>query len=816
MKELASARSSFRWLLLAAAVLAALLWLSSLAFVIDSSARGKTAAIDLSQPLDPVSAPNWRDALLVRIAITDTAIQQQRGVVQWQAGERLGRTPLTVVADGRLRTIVLPIGIHPDWLGNVENVRIVFPKQNELEFVVTQAEMVERSPFALDALVGRALAPVTVTLPSFQSLILLTALILIVCLTLVAPSSGAFTQRRVLIGLIALVCIAASLSTIVEQSRLLPRLWQSFAGLDEPALALFVPHYADSAQVNSLLVEAAHALPDGDVLVLDAGPPASYLKVRSLYLLYPRQVTFAAPQSPQRPQAFVGVIQPANGRPPALGWQRVAGPLAGWEAWRAPGLPLPLPLPRANWSAWPQFLLAVSIVVFVGLSLAGLLGWQGVRGWASALTLGAGVLAWWMMVLSSASLPWTPASIALPLLGAGVAFMAIARRVQLPARAKVKEPAYLSKDARVVSALATLLVAFLFVCVVVQAGLLPFSDQDSWTTWGFNGRALFAEGSVQRFLARHGAGELNHASYPPGLPLFNAWVYLALNGVSERLVKLVMPLWWLSLIGLMWGEARRLTGTWAAVGLTFLVATTPLFLDHATLGNADLPFTVALFTAAIALTGWIRAGARRELVGAVIALAVAAWIKLDGIHLGVALLFCAGLGRALRCHQSHQTDIAQCAAGQVVIAMTALIALYAPWPLLTHAAGIVGETPSLAMVAVSGLPNFVQGVRIILSELLVSHNNSTWSLLGSGYHLLWPICLIVLLIQSHRLSRDPLLFFLVASTLSVIVFYTLIYVLRPYFSVERYLMHAAPLAVLTAVYAMRNDPACEGTAKSSQ
>lgn len=348
------------------------------------------------------------------------------------------------------------------------------------------------------------------------------------------------------------------------------------------------------------------------------------------------------------------------------------------------------------------------------------------------------------------------------------------------------------------------MIGLLFVCVTVQAGLLPFTDQDSWTTWGYNSRALFVEGSVLSFLARHGVSEMNHPSYPPGLPLLNAWVYLALGEVNEQLVKLAMPLWWLSLMGLIWNEARRLRSVWLATGLTLLAATTPIFLDHAALSNADLPFTVALTVAACALTRWIVAGAQKELAGGVLSLGVAAWLKLDGIYLGLAFLACAALARGLHLHLCGN-DSRRRLVGHSAIAMLALIVVYAPWMWLAAVADVAAEAPATAMLSVTGLSNLEQGLRVLFSELLLSYNNSTWSLLGAGYLLFWPMCAALIVVQGWKARRNAPFLFLVAATMVTLLFYTLIYVMRPFFSIDRYVMHAAPLALLAAIHALRDE-----------
>jgi 4-amino-4-deoxy-L-arabinose transferase-like glycosyltransferase len=343
----------------------------------------------------------------------------------------------------------------------------------------------------------------------------------------------------------------------------------------------------------------------------------------------------------------------------------------------------------------------------------------------------------------------------------------------------------------------------LFVSLLLGAGITPLSDQDSWTTWGYNSRALFVAGSITRFLAEQGQNELNHPSYPPGQPLLTTWAYVALGGIDERLGKLLMPFWYLALMGLVWTELRRRIRPWPAAGLTLLLATTPFLLDHAMLGNADLPFTVTMTLAALGLLRWVEQGAWRWLLAGGLALGMAAWIKLDGFYLGVALLTIGGLVRSVHLRQVRLAGWWTTWMG-VLVALLLLVGLQVAWQHLTQRAGIVSETPSSAMLMVNGWENGRRGLTVIASELLFSHNNSTWSLLGAGFHLLWVVCLGAVGLAGLRRWRAPGLLLFGLGVAAIVAFYGLIYVLRPYFSMERYLFHAAPLAILAAGYAFKD------------
>jgi cell division protein FtsW (lipid II flippase) len=63
------------------------------------------------------------------------------------------------------------------------------------------------------------------------------------------------------------------------------------------------------------------------------------------------------------------------------------------------------------------------------------------------------------------------------------------------------------------------------------------------------------------------------------------------------------------------------------------------------------------------------------------------------------------------------------------------------------------------------------------------------------------VSLLALVAGWRAFRHDALLWFLVLTVVGGIVFYLLLYTMRPFYSIERYLMHIAPMAVLAAARA---------------
>jgi|GEM_PF-6471453 len=813
------------------------LWLASI-WPLVQAAQGIDGAFDPSQqlPLGLQQPLDWRDAIVLRLSIDDVAVQQERGGLSWQAGNRIGRMPVTVVADGQPHIIVVPVGTQPEWsgatrgmggTGGVRNVRLTFPGQADLQLHLTRVELVKRSSFATDAALGRLLATALPVWPEGQSFMLATGMIFIAAMTIVAPLTW---RARIASTGTSLICALLATATVITQLGLFGPIWSMYSALTESAAKQRVAHYAAPAQMSTLLIQADTRLPAGPVFVEGQSQTDRFVYARAHDLLWPRVVRFdeTGPAAPATLIGSTGLVRPARPTPLTPGWERIAGPLGGWEVLArrtatqaapktapktAPKLDL-TPPSSADWTAWPRWALSLALVVVTGTVLARNLGWRGIEAFACGLPFGAAVLTVGMTALSMVSVRWTVFSAGGALVACATMLVIVACR-RLSGRKQA--PGCMASPAPPTGGhaphdLAAILVAVslgtLFIVCVIQAGLTPFADQDAWTTWGYNARAYFGAGDLVTAVTHIARSTFSHPSYPPLLPLLQAWSDLAMGGVSERLTKAAMPAWYLSLTGLVYAEARRHLHLRAASLLALFVATTPILLDHAMLNNADLPFTVMLVIGGMALARWLSDGQTRWLASAVLALAASAWTKLDGVYLGLALLSVAAIVKVITLarRSDHQHNGATVV--HFCIAAGAFIVACLPWPLLIHSLGLSTEAPSISALSVYGLQNLWRGILVTLSEAAFSHTNSTWSLLGSGFGVLWFVCIGVLIWRWRHWGRDGVAVFWASGALVIILFYIVIYALRPFFSIERYMLHAAPLAIFASVRAasLRSSP----------
>ncbi len=747
----------------------------------------------------PPASPTWRDTLVIDLAVTAPGVQQQRGRLLWTQGRRRASMAVTLLADGRPQRLVLPIGAHPAWRGPVSPPRLAFLHQDGLTVTITQVQYGQRPPWALDALLLRGLAPLLPAFPPWPHAVLLVAALLSGMLALLWPGTS---WRRRLAGGGVLLGVGVGGATILAQVRLLLVLIADYGTLDTATVSARSPQYDEHPQAMIALARHAADLPDGPILLLDMNPISDLLH-RARYLLYPRRVDQHSPQTnptdlPRMIAAeYVGVIERTpRGQPPVPGWERVGSPTDPIALWRSPGVPAASLRPPVPGPVVLPLLAGLGLVLLVGWSLAGLVGGRGGLRLLSAWPLGVSLLTGWMWLLAVGGIAWSWGSIGLPLLlGAGLLCWVQWRRAGCPP-VRIRFPRLTWHWAH----MGGLLIGLLVAAVLIQALLLPFTDRDTWRAWGLKGQAFYLDGDLAPVLRMYHQEDLHHPGYPPAQPLVQTWLYLMLGGLDERLVKVIFPLWYLVCVAAVGWITRQWSSRRAALGWMLLLATTPLMLDHATLANADLPLAVPLLLGGYTLSCWITEGRPVWLVGSVLLLGSAAGIKLDGTYLGAGMLPAAVLVRsmAVRGRGLRRQTISHGA-----LALGAFVALLLPWHGYTHALALRSDIPGTARLVQAGGQLLWEGIRVIGAELLLSYNNSALGLLGGGYGVLWLLCGGALLVGWRQIRQDAVLQFLLLVLLGGFLFYLGIYTLRPYYSIERYLLHLAPPAVIAAARATR-------------
>lgn len=135
---------------------------------------------------------------------------------------------------------------------------------------------------------------------------------------------------------------------------------------------------------------------------------------------------------------------------------------------------------------------------------------------------------------------------------------------------------------------------FINFCVVsFFTFLFPIRFWDAISCWSLKGWAFFIDASVIPFYTQH-QYTFTHLTYPLYISLSQTWIYIWLGEINETLVKVIFPLFYLSLIFIVYYLLRKEIKRLYAVISVFILSTLPVIMDHGYLEYTNLIFSVIL------------------------------------------------------------------------------------------------------------------------------------------------------------------------------------------------------------------------------
>jgi uncharacterized membrane protein (UPF0136 family) len=236
---------------------------------------------------------------------------------------------------------------------------------------------------------------------------------------------------------------------------------------------------------------------------------------------------------------------------------------------------------------------------------------------------GSGAIAVVMMLAHALRIPFSLATIALPIALLWLAWVLLTRRRGSPSPGRP----FVLND---------VLLAMLFLLALVHGLSEPIYLTDPITIYGQNARVF----EVHRSLAPDALKALvdpGHIEYPPLIPLGEALTFLAAPSWRAYAVKPIFALFFLAVLALARDEiARRLTPRIAWL-LLLVFALTPEFSHYGARGFADLPLTAFLLAFVVLACASVRTGSARAGVAAGVMLGFAALTKNEGFAVAVMI-----------------------------------------------------------------------------------------------------------------------------------------------------------------------------------
>jgi hypothetical protein len=323
-----------------------------------------------------------------------------------------------------------------------------------------------------------------------------------------------------------------------------------------------------------------------------------------------------------------------------------------------------------------------------------------------------------------------------------------------------------------------------------------------WTTLGWDGlfnfelkaRLAFEQSPYGQIPAAYLADRAlawSHPRYPPLVPFAEFWIYGWLGRVDQSAVKIIFPVFYVSLIALVCGAIRRVANLRAAVSAAIALGCLPplTLLQGATSGYADVPLAASVAGAACFTYYALRMGDVRLVPVAAALSAAAVWTKAEGAMIagaiGVAAFAAAGATkwRVL-----------------LPLAWVPAVAL-ASWLAVLQMAGTPAATDfdALTVERMASSAGMLKAVAWLMVRELFRPGH--WG-------LVWPCFFASIAIMMATRRAVPADWFLVAAVLIALHVYALAYLFSAWPDVREHVGYSltrvlAPLAPLAAVVVVR-------------
>ncbi|MDD2646400.1 MAG: glycosyltransferase family 39 protein [Patescibacteria group bacterium] len=296
-----------------------------------------------------------------------------------------------------------------------------------------------------------------------------------------------------------------------------------------------------------------------------------------------------------------------------------------------------------------------------------------------------------------------------------------------------------------------IIIAATIIFVFFSAWWRPIIQYDALATWSLKAKIFFSQNKIilnqdhPYFLGIHLLG------YPLQLPLWQDWQSVLVGSWFEPAIKLTLPIYYLSLLIILYSALRRTASRFRAMIFTFFLATMPFVVYHARHDYADLILSFYVLATAIYFwRGWREENRGYFILGAILA-ASAAWTKNEGLALSIIILVSSLIYSLVKkkFRVKH------------LISAGLLIALVLPWLIFkfSHHLSWANNENSFKLIHSFG------ALSILFNRLIVISNWNIW----------WLIFILLIIFNWRSLwhRENSFLFF---SVLGCLIFYLALYV----------------------------------------
>jgi hypothetical protein len=383
--------------------------------------------------------------------------------------------------------------------------------------------------------------------------------------------------------------------------------------------------------------------------------------------------------------------------------------------------------------------------------------------------LGAGVLAWEMLIFHALGLHLTVNGLLAPLLGISALTFGLARRFRqrkmgLDSNSvSTREPFQPLEWCLVVAIVLELLGAFFY------AWLLPMEAYDAVSNWGLKAKAIFLAGEIPENFLLNPNYAVFHPDYPLLVPLLESYVYRSVGDLREASARVIFPLFLAGCVAVLFAALRRAGQTRrSAFVFSFLLISIPYVFEQATNGYADVVITFYFGAGSLYLYLWQAMKRDFFLVLSAVFTGFAALTKNEGLVLICIHLVWLLAALQLQSHRRLWNKLARFGIYGCV-----LVAVLVPWYLFRDSLGLRNDVINRDVVAQGFTWEHLSRIGPILYHL------QTQVFGPKNWNMVWILLGVAVSLRHKVLFRPPVVFVLAATGLTLLV-YMSVYLITPY------------------------------------
>lgn len=448
---------------------------------------------------------------------------------------------------------------------------------------------------------------------------------------------------------------------------------------------------------------------------------------------------------------------------------------------------------------------ALAAAVFIGWNVLSLISGRSLRlslaeTIAVSYALGVGLISLEMLLLCSGFtaprilLPWTVV----------VAVNFIVRSRRAAGRAIPVAPPSVSSKLKAADMFLGAGILFEVLYAFFRALIKPIESYDAIAIYAIRSKIFFLAKAIPQDYFASIARAFPHADYPLNIQLFETFLYTSMGNLNDQLVKVIFPLFFVTILCMLYFAVRRFAGRTYALVFTFILAGIPHFNNYATNAYLEVPLAFYIFASAIFLLRWME---DNSITGALLLSAVCAglagWTKNEGLMYCVIYIALVFFYTASKLRNISRKDIFR-----VVLYSGVIICILLPWTVIKAKWHISNDEISLANLNPANLARQLHKLGPVFYEFQKQ-------LFGpKKWNIFWPVFILAAIFNHRKLTAFPYRYAAAVIFMALggyVLFYMISYVDVTFFASKtwaRFMLDFLPIAVYILAVLLKEDAGC--------